>query len=58
MTYKDIVNDGEKEAYENGWNDFKKEVEAIIDGCDLEPCCHGINIKELKQKIQELKEKT
>ena len=32
-----------------------EEVKKIINECDPEPCCHGINKKELLKKIMEKK---
>ena len=30
----------------------QERIKKIIDECDVEPCCHGINKKELKSKLQ------
>ena len=35
-------------------NKCLKEVNKIIDNLDLEVCCHGINIRELKSKLIDL----
>ena len=56
MTYKDIVNDGEREAYNEGRADALKEVEAIIDKSKHMMFSNLINRDDLKQKIQELKQ--
>lgn len=40
-------------AYNDGYETALKECLEMIDKCDINPCCHGLDKKEIIDKIKE-----
>ena len=49
-----IISNCDRCSYKDKCKSYQERILKIIDECDPEACCHGINKKELLDKIKEM----